>query len=137
MQAGDTRRWYGLHGSALALAITEIQCAGNSVLLVIAHDSQSASQLQQELLYYQDQNFPVLLFPDWETLIYDSFSPHEDITSERMSLLNQAAELTQGIIIIPASTLMLKLAPTAHILGNTLQVKTAQKLDITAMRRRL
>jgi transcription-repair coupling factor (superfamily II helicase) len=137
VQAGDTKRWYGLHGSALALAITEIQCASNSVLLVIAHDSQSASQLQQELLYYQDQNFPVLLFPDWETLIYDSFSPHEDITSERMSLLNQAAELTQGIIIIPASTLMLKLAPTAHILGNTLQVKTAQKLDITAMRRRL
>ncbi|SVD77257.1 uncharacterized protein METZ01_LOCUS430111, partial [marine metagenome] len=40
VQAGDTRRWYGLHGPALALAITEIQCAGNSVLLVIAHDSQ-------------------------------------------------------------------------------------------------
>ncbi|MBT3427903.1 MAG: transcription-repair coupling factor [Gammaproteobacteria bacterium] len=137
MQAGDTRRWHGLHGSALALAITEIQRAQRGVQLLIAHDSQSAAQLEQELLYYQDQKHPVLLFPDWETLIYDSFSPHEDIISARMSLLNQARELTQGIIIIPASTLMLKLAPTSHILGNTLQLQTGQTIDLTSMRRRL
>ena len=64
--------------------------------LVITPDTHTANTLQRELDFYQ-RNAPVevLSFPDWETLPYDNFSPHQDIVSERLQTLYRLPALQE------------------------------------------
>ncbi|MBT7369273.1 MAG: transcription-repair coupling factor, partial [Gammaproteobacteria bacterium] len=80
---------------------------------------------------------PILHLPDWETLIYDSFSPHQDIISERLDVLNQLAVIDRGILVIPATTIIQRMAPPEFILGSSLVLEAGQKFDIAQMRRKL
>ena len=134
---GNRSRWGKLPGAAAAHAIAEASGNFKSVALVIATDTRAAEQFHDELVFFLGQSLPVLHLPDWETLIYDSFSPHQDIISERLTVLNQLPTLKQGIVVIPATTLVQRLAPAAFILGSSLMLETGQKLELAAMRRRL
>ena len=58
---------------------------------------------------------PVLHFPDWETLPYDSFSPHQDIVSERLRVLTRLPELSRGIVVVAAQTLLQRLPPVDYV----------------------
>ncbi len=111
----------------------------DGVILVIARDTLGAEVLHNELAFFlpPDANRPILHLPDWETLIYDSFSPHQDIISERLAVLNELAGLEQGVVIVPAATLSQRMAPAAFILGSSLVLSKGQKFDINQMRRRL
>ncbi|MGO2149059.1 hypothetical protein, partial [Halomonas sp.] len=71
--ARDTLFWTAPPGSASALALAQV--ASSAPLLVITPNTASAQRLEQDLAFYSD--VPVLPFPDWETLPYDSFSPHQ------------------------------------------------------------
>ncbi|MGB1190882.1 MAG: hypothetical protein ACPG4A_11690, partial [Pseudomonadales bacterium] len=86
---GDHRRWSGLNGPGLALAIHESIELSPRTVLVVAESPQSAQRLQSELLFFSDGKYRVNVFPDYETLIYDGFSPHQDILSDRLALLSQ------------------------------------------------
>ena len=77
------------------------------------------------------------LFPDWEMLPYDIFSPHQDIISERLATLAQLPDMQRGIVVIAAPTLMQRLPPPAYILGNAFLLKVGDKLNPEAMRQRL
>src|SRR5690606_32280429 len=82
-------------------------------------------------------DLPVAQFPDWETLPYDTFSPHQDIVSERLTTLYRLPEFRHGVLVVPASTLMHRLAPPSYLLGNSLVLQVGQRLDVEAMRERL
>ena len=73
-------------GSADARCIAELAEPGR-LLLVITADTASALALERELPFYLEQALEILTFPDWETLPYDNFSPHQDIISERLRTL--------------------------------------------------
>ena len=98
-QPEDVRRWHGLQGAAFALAIHETALAENRCILIIAEHSQSAQRLQQELAFFSGRAYPIDIFPDYETLIYDGFSPHQDILSDRLALLSRAA-LDRAVVIV-------------------------------------
>lgn len=136
-KSGDRRRWSNLPGAAATHAISQAALETRGMILVIAADTQSAERLQDELRFFLGDEHPILHLPDWETLTYDSFSPHQDIISERLNVLNQLAISDTGIVIIPATTLIQRMAPTQFILGSSLVLEKGQKFDITAMRRRL
>lgn len=106
-------------------------------MLVIAADTVGAERLHDELQFFLGSNKTILHLPDWETLIYDGFSPHQDIISERLDVLNQLAALKSGIVVIPATTLSQRMAPAQFILGSSLVLAKGQKFDIPQMRRRL
>lgn len=135
--AGDRRRWGNLPGSGIAFAIADAMRDAHRFALVITEDMQSAERLRDELAFYLDGTMPVRLFPDWETLVYDSFSPHQDIISDRMSLLNALPGMSRGVLVVPAATLMHRLSPPSFTLGSSLVLETGQKFDIQTMRRRL
>ena len=97
----------------------------------------SAERTANELRFYLPDSLPVLLFPDWETLIYDGFSPHQDIISDRLSILNTLPEQSSGALIVPASSLMHRIAPRQFALGSSLRLETGQSFDVYAMRRKL
>src|SRR5690348_14107762 len=132
------QRWGRLYGSSAALALAEAAKQLKAPRLVVAGDTREAERLAAELRFYLEDNaLQVLSFPDWETLPYDLFSPHQDIVSERLSTLSRLPELRRGIVVLSAATMLQRLPPPSYVLGGTLLLKRGEKLDPESLRRRL
>nr|WP_178114067.1 transcription-repair coupling factor [Pseudomonas sp. SST3] len=134
--ASGKQTWGNLPGAALSLAIAEAASNADRFTLLLTADSQSAERLQEELAFFAP-TLPVLHFPDWETLPYDVFSPHQDIISQRIAALYQLPELTHGVLVVPITTALHRLAPKRFLLGSSLVLDIGQKLDVEQMRLRL
>jgi transcription-repair coupling factor (superfamily II helicase) len=134
--ASGKQHWGNLPGAALSLAIAEAASNAKRFTLLLTADSQSAERLQEELAFFAP-DLPVLHFPDWETLPYDLFSPHQDIVSQRIATLYQLPELSHGVLVVPITTALHRLAPKRFLLGSSLVLDVGQKLDVEQMRLRL
>jgi transcription-repair coupling factor (superfamily II helicase) len=134
---GRATSWGRLYGAALSLAIVEAARAHPAPVIVVTASVSEADQLRKELDFFAGDAIPVLQLPDWETLPYDVFSPHPDITSERISTLHQLPGLTSGIVIVSATTLLMRLPPRQYIDGQSLVVQTGDRLDLDSFRLRL
>jgi transcription-repair coupling factor (superfamily II helicase) len=139
-RAGDRIQWGNLHGSAPALAIARAAVAIPKIGLLIVPSTAAADQMERDLKLFL-AGIPtapdVLRFPDWETLPYDSFSPHQDIVSERMRALYQLCRGGKTLLIVPAATLAQKIPPQTYILANSLLLKKGDTLDPTYLRTQL
>ena len=130
--------WGRLYGSALSLALRQLSSQHAGLILVIAEHTTAAQQLHDQLTFYLGDGTPPLLqFPDWETLPYDIFSPHQDITSERLECLYRLPTLRQGVLVVPIQTLMNRLAPRDYIEQRSLLIHIGEQLDLEAFRQRL
>lgn len=134
--ASGKQTWGNLPGAALSLAIAEAASNAKQFTLLLTADSQSAERLQEELAFFAP-GLPVLHFPDWETLPYDVFSPHQDIISQRIAALYELPALTHGVLVVPITTALHRLAPKRFLLGSSLVLDVGQKLDVDQMRTRL
>ncbi len=122
-------------GSADALLLARLglreKAAARPVAIVTA-DASDAQRLLDELPFFAPE-LRCAQFPDWETLPYDSFSPHQDLISERLATLwrIQQRDQEQGadVVIVPATTALYRLAPPAFLAGYTFEFKVRQKLD--------
>lgn len=130
------QHWGNLPGAALSLAIAEAASAGKRFTLLLTADSQTAERLEQELGFFAP-DLDVLHFPDWETLPYDLFSPHQDIISQRVDSLYRLPGVKRGVLVVPITTALHRLAPTRFLLGSSLVLDVGQKLDVDQMRLRL
>ncbi|MFV3412548.1 transcription-repair coupling factor [Pseudomonas nitroreducens] len=133
--AAGKQSWGNLPGAALSLAIAEAAGPAKRFTLLLTADSQSAERLEQELRFFAP-DLPVLQLPDWETLPYDVFSPHQDIISQRVATLYQLPELRRGVLVVPITTALHRLAPAKFLLGSSLVLDVGQKLDVEQMRSR-
>ncbi len=132
-----TRTAFGpFHGGADARCIAEL-AQPDRLLVVITADTSSALNLERELPFYLDRELDILAFPDWETLPYDNFSPHQDIISERLRTLYSLPATRGGILVVPVPTLMHRLPPTHYIAGSSLMLEQGQSIDLDAFRRNL
>ncbi len=134
--ASGKQHWGNLPGAALSLAIAEAASNAKRFTLLLTADSQSAERLQEELAFFAPE-LSVLHFPDWETLPYDLFSPHQDIISQRIATLYQLPELSHGVLVVPITTALHRLAPKRFLLGSSLVLDVGQKLDVEQTRLRL
>ncbi|MDG9929405.1 MULTISPECIES: transcription-repair coupling factor [unclassified Pseudomonas] len=134
--AAGKQHWGNLPGAALSLAVAEAASEARRFTLLLTADSQSAERLQEELAFFAP-DLPVLHFPDWETLPYDVFSPHQDIISQRIATLYRLPEIKHGVLVVPIATALHRLAPTRFLLGSGLVLDVGQKLDVEEMRGRL
>ncbi len=125
-----------LHGSAESRAIAEL-AASDRLLVVITADTAGALTLERELPLFLATDIELLSLPDWETLPYDTFSPHQDIISERLHTLHRLPGLRGGVLIVPIPTLMHRLPPTAYVAGASLVLERGQTLDIETFRQNL
>ena len=131
------QRWGNLPGAATALAISLAAKQHAGLLIVVTPNSASAHQLHDELKFFCETNTQVLSLPDWETLPYDTFSPHQDIVSERMRALYRLPTATKSILVAPLTTLMYRLPPQSFVSGNTLILKKGQRFDLNEQARLL
>ncbi len=127
--------WGNLYGSSSGLTIS--QAAQQSPLIVITPDSLTAQKLLEDIQFYAKPELPLLNFPDWETLPYDIFSPHQDIISTRLTALYHLPDIETGILVLPISTLMYRIAPTDYVRTNSLLFTTGQLLNPEKLRQRL
>ncbi|MGD8547480.1 MAG: transcription-repair coupling factor [Thiohalophilus sp.] len=135
---GELCRWGQLYGNSPALVISNAARQHDGPLTVITTDTAAAQRLEYALRFYlADTDLPVLNFPDWETLPYDVFSPHQDIISGRLLSLYQLPTMNRGILLIPVQTLMHRLPPPSYLHANTLMLDVGQTFDLDSMRRQL
>lgn len=135
--SGDHKRWGNARGAGIGLAMMEAAKAHDGLTLIITPDTHTALQAELEAEFFGDPALETLLFPDWETLPYDSFSPHEDIISQRLSTLARLPQLKRGVLIVPLSTLLHRLPPVSFLAAHSLHLDTGQQFDIDAVRKQL
>lgn len=136
--AHEMVRWGQLYGGSRSLALAEAADSLDAPLIVLTPSAREADRLEAELHYFvQGTDLEVLHFPDWETLPYDVFSPHQDIVSERLATLYRLPALTRGILVVALPTLMQRLAPREYLDAGVLLLEVGGKLDPDAMRVRL
>jgi len=79
------KRYRGLAGSSDALVLSRL-AAESRPLAVMSASALDAARLLEEIAWFAP-GLRSCLLPDWETLPYDSFSPHHDLVSERLATL--------------------------------------------------
>ena len=130
--------WGNLTQTAEALAIAQFAQNSSNCTLVITSTIQEANRLQRELRFFLSNNkFPLLHFPDWETLAFDQFSPHEDIISQRLATLSQVQHLQQGIIIAALPTLMQRVLPKSYLDGHAFILNKGQSIQLESLTNQL
>ncbi|MFC0227196.1 transcription-repair coupling factor [Serratia aquatilis] len=134
-RAGDLRQLGQLTGSACAVECAEIVERHPGPVMLIAPDMQNALRLRDEIQQFTDQMVTTLA--DWETLPYDSFSPHQEIISARLSSLYQLPTMARGIIILPVNTLMQRVCPHEFLHGHALVMEKGQRLSRDLLRSQL
>jgi transcription-repair coupling factor (superfamily II helicase) len=124
-----------LHGSSDALAIAQLAARARP-LLVITEDASHAQRLLEEIPFF-GASLKVHLFPDWETLPYDHFSPHHDLVSERLATLYQMMHGQFDVAIAAVTTALYRLPPVEYLAGHTFFFKQGEKLEGAELRRQL
>ncbi len=128
-------RYTRLHGSSDALALA--QYAGQRApLAVITANALEAQRLVEEIPFFAPQ-LRVHLLPDWETLPYDHFSPHQDLVSERLATLHHIRTHASDVIVVPVTTALYPLPPVEYLAAFTFFLKRGEKLDINTLREQL
>src|SRR5690606_17515294 len=65
------------------------------------------------------------------------YSPHQDIISQRLTALYQLPRLKQGLVIVPVSTLLLRICHRDYLEQNSFLIKKGQQVDLAALKRQL
>ncbi len=128
-QVGQTAEWGRLIGASAALAALELGLESNRPVLVLATDPRHADQLEAEIRFFADDALPVSHFVEWETLPYDSFSPHQDIISQRLQVLSELPDQKNGIVIASLPSLLQRLPPIDHVAARSLTLIRGQVLE--------
>ena len=127
------------HGSADALLLAALatrHAEQSCLLMVITASALDAARLEEETRWFAP-TLRIKTLPDWETLPYDAFSPHQDLVSERLSTLFELQQSRVDLLIVAATTALHRLSPTAFVAGHTFAFTKSQRLDEAALRSQL
>jgi len=129
-----------LHGSsdayALAVAALALKAQGQMLTVVVANAS-DGQRLLDEIPWFADGKLACHLLPDWETLPYDAFSPHQDLVSERLATLHEIRNGQCDVLIVPATTALVRLAPPSFLAAYTFFFRQGERLDEARLKAQL
>ncbi len=124
--------WGRLIGASLALAVTELTAAADRPVVLLAEDPRQADQLEAEIRFFGGDDLPVEHFVEWETLPWDSFSPHQDIISQRLRVLATLPAMRRGVVITAATALQQRLPPVDYVKARSLSLRQGQAMPRAA-----
>lgn len=133
---GETIVWGRLYGNSIGLVAAAAARRHDGPVVIVTGDNPTAARLETELRFFGD-GLELLPFPDWETLPYDLYSPHQDIVSQRLETLYRLPTLRSGVLMVPVTTLMQRIAPPEYLQAHSLVLRVGERLDPDSMRRRL
>ena len=129
-----------LHGSsdahALAVGALELKAQGKMLTVIVANAS-DGQRLLNEIPWFAPDQLRCHLLPDWETLPYDAFSPHQDLVSERLATLYEVQSRQCDVLIVPATTALVRLAPPSFLAAYTFFFKKGETLDAARLKAQL
>ena len=128
----EKSRWLNLSQGLLPLTLARY-LPHKRLKVVLTQDAEQALRLQTAWRFFRPHDTAVFL-PDWETLPYERFSPHQDLVSERLSALWQIKSGAADVLFVPVATAMQKLPPVPFLAGHTFWLKTGQTLDIVRLK---
>ena len=130
-------------GSADALLLAQLSLREKGLrrqVAIVTADATDAQRLIDEMTFF-GPDLRCVLFPDWETLPYDTFSPHQDLISERLATLwrlqQRDRETGADVVVIPATTALYRVAPPGFLAAYTFEFKVKQKLDEAKLKAQL
>ena len=130
--------WAQLYGSATGLLIKNAAEIADGPLLVLVKDTPTLNILEEQVRFYgSGSSVPIFTFPDQETLPYDRFSPHPDITSRRLEVMTRLPTMRQGIVLAAASTVMQRIPPQRYVDLHSFSLSTGEDLNRDKLRLRL
>ena len=127
-KAGTRTAMGPMTGAASTAAIAELAATSGPLIALVA-SSAEALTLERELPLFLADEIPILTLPDWETLPYDHFSPHQDIISQRLRTFFELPHLDRGVVILPVTTAMLRTPPQHFVEANTLDLSIGDQFD--------
>ncbi|MFM2450300.1 MAG: hypothetical protein RIS44_2750, partial [Pseudomonadota bacterium] len=119
----------------LAAQAQQLKAQGQ-LLAIITSEPADTQRLELEMAFFAP-GLRVAVFPDWETLPYDTFSPHQDLISERLATLWRILQKEVDVVLMPASTALVRLAPPSFLAATTFHFKQKQKLNEAALKAQL
>ena len=129
-----------LHGSADAYALAQIaldlKSRGQMLAIVVASAS-DAQRLLDEIPWFGGEQLRCHLLPDWETLPYDAFSPHQDLVSERLATLHEISSGQCDVMLVPATTALVRMAPPSFLAAYTFFFQQGESLDEAQLKAQL
>lgn len=126
-------------GSADALLLArhaQAQAAQKRLTAIVSAEPADTQRLEGELAFFAP-DLRIAVFPDWETLPYDTFSPHQDLISERLATLWRIRQGEVDVVLMPASTALVRLAPPSFLAAYTFHFRQKEKLDEQALKAQL
>ncbi|WP_089399457.1 transcription-repair coupling factor [Noviherbaspirillum humi] len=132
-----------VHGSADSFVLAEAGLrlkAEKRQLAIVVANAADAQRLLVEIPWFAHRQGTELrchLLPDWETLPYDAFSPHQDLVSERLATLYDVQNGQSDVLIVPASTALLRMAPPSFLAAYTFFFKQGETLDEARLKTQL
>jgi len=130
-------RWHQLYGGAPSLALAEAAARARGLLVVVCASARELERRAAEIGFYSDGRLPILALLDWEVLPYDRFSPHPDITSERLATLADLRDARHGVLLVAADTLLGRLPPAQYVIGRSFRLARGERLALVPLRTRL
>lgn len=127
---GHLSSWACRNIAETALAVTSKAQKHPGLVIFLTENMAKANQYHSLFKFFAHNQLPILTFPEWETLPYDHFSPHQDIISQRLATLYRLPSTTNGILILPISTLIQKVAPHPFIEKYTFLLQEGDQIEI-------
>ena len=143
--------WQNVFGAAAGCLAARAAAAHGGLTLIVANDAEDAARWRDQITFFRVRaDEAITLFPDWETLPYDVFSPHPDIVAERLTALRGLAAGSEssaafergripsgGVLIASVTALMQRLAPPEYVQAQSFVLAEGNRLDTHRERARL
>jgi transcription-repair coupling factor (superfamily II helicase) len=126
-------------GSADALLLARLardRADEKRLLAIVTSEPADSQRLADEIPFFEP-GLRIAVFPDWETLPYDTFSPHQDLISERLATLWRVLQGEVDVVLLPATTALTRLAPPSFMAGTTFYFRQKTKLDEAKLKSQL
>ena len=137
-EPGQRLTWDNVFGAAGGYLAAQAAAAHDGPVLIVANDAEDAVRWQNEVAFFSTHGADGIdLFPDWETLPYDVFSPHPDIVSERLATLRALGRLRRGVLVVSVTALMQRLAPPEYVEAHSIVLAAGEVFDTHRERDRL
>ncbi|WON72940.1 transcription-repair coupling factor [Nitrosospira sp. Is2] len=132
---GSTIRYGHFDGSGDSLALAQLAQQAKPIVIITAN-ALDAQRLLEEIPFFAPE-LSTRLLPDWETLPYDTFSPHQDLISDRLATLYQLMSGTCDILIVPVTTALYRMPPPEYLAAHTFFLKRGDTLNLATLRRQM
>lgn len=132
---GTLLRYADFDGSSDSLFLAQLAQQAKPVTIITAN-ALDAQRLLEEIPYFAPE-LKAHLLPDWETLPYDTFSPHHDLVSERLAALYQLMNGACDVLIVPLTTALYRMLPREYLAAHTFFLKQGSVLDLAGLRSQL